>query len=133
MHQQAVILFDGVCNFCCAWVLFLIKRDKKELFLFASLQSEVAEQLLKPFGVSNTELNTVIYIKNNTCLQQSTAALEILTDLGGIWRLWGIFKLIPEAVRNVFYRFIAGTRYKVFGKKDRCMVPSSKIRKRFLS
>ena len=133
MHQQAVILFDGVCNFCCAWVLFLIKRDKKELFVFASLQSEVAEQLLKPFGVSNTELNTVIYIKNNTCLQQSTAALEILTDLGGVWRLCGVFKFIPLTMRNSFYQYIAGIRYKVFGKKDRCLVPSSKIRKRFLS
>ena len=133
MHQQAVILFDGVCNFCCAWVLFLIKRDKKESFVFASLQSEVAEQLLKPFGVSNTELNTVIYIKNNTCLQQSTAALEILTDLGGVWRLCGVFKFIPLTMRNSFYQYIAGIRYKVFGKKDRCLVPSSKIRKRFLS
>ena len=133
MHQQAVILFDGVCNFCCAWVLFLIKRDKKESFVFASLQSEVAKQLLKPFGVSNTELNTVIYIKNNTCLQQSTAALEILTDLGGVWRLCGVFKFIPLTMRNSFYQYIAGIRYKVFGKKDRCLVPSSKIRKRFLS
>jgi len=133
MHQQAVILFDGVCNFCCAWVLFLIKRDKKESFVFASLQSEVAERLLKPFGVSNTELSTVIYIKNNTCLQQSTAALEILTDLGGVWRLCGVFKFIPLTMRNSFYQYIAGIRYKVFGKKDRCLVPSSKIRKRFLS
>lgn len=133
MKESRVILFDGVCNLCCSWVHFLIRNDKKELFMFAQIQSESAKRVLKSFGLNANDIETVIYIKNNNCLQKSSAVLEILVDLGGWWKLFGVFKLIPKEIRDLLYNFIANVRYKVFGKRESCLMPSSKIQKRFLT
>ncbi|HET7734203.1 MAG TPA: DCC1-like thiol-disulfide oxidoreductase family protein [Paludibacter sp.] len=133
MNEQRVILFDGVCNLCCYWVHFLIRNDKKELFLFAQLQSGSAKRILESLGLNSNDFETVVYIKNNICLQKSSAVLEILTDLGGVWKIVGVFKLIPNVIRDFIYRFIANIRYKVFGKRESCMLPSTKIQKRFLT
>jgi predicted DCC family thiol-disulfide oxidoreductase YuxK len=133
MNESPLILFDGVCNLCCSWVQFLIRNDKREQFIFTSMQSDSGERILKSFGIIAKEVETVVYIKNNTCLQKSTAILEILTDLGGRWRLFGIFRLIPKTIRDLFYRLIASTRYKVFGKRESCIIPAPKIQKRFLT
>ncbi|HEY6914615.1 MAG TPA: DCC1-like thiol-disulfide oxidoreductase family protein [Paludibacter sp.] len=133
MNERPVILFDGVCNLCCNWVRFLIREDKKELFLFAQLQSGSAKRMLESFGLNSNDLESVVYIKNNICLQKSAAVLEILTDLGGVWKIVGIFKLIPSVIRDLVYRFVANIRYKAFGKRESCMLPSKKIQKRFLT
>lgn len=133
MNEPHIIIFDGICNLCCGWVQFLIREDKKEFFKFASLQSECAEGVLKPFGIVAKNSDTLIYIRGENCLQESTAVLEILTDLGGIWKLFGVFKLIPKTIRDQFYRIIASLRYKVFGKRENCIIPTTNIQKRFLT
>ncbi len=130
--EQSVILFDGICNLCCGWVSFLIKQDRKELFLFAPLQSERAEKLLKPFGVDAKEAKTIFYIKDKHCLCESEAVLLILYDLGGIWKLTTVFLLIPKFIRDFIYRLIVSGRYKLFGKKTTCMLSIPKNEKRFL-
>lgn len=131
--MQPLILFDGVCVLCCRWVNFLIRKDKKELFVFANLQSVSAEKALESFGLSTEDVQTVVYIKNNVCFLKSAAVLEILTDLGGCWKLFAIFKLVPGIVSDLFYSLIVRSRYKVFGKRESCIIPSQKIQKRFLT
>jgi|ERR1035437_4054377 predicted DCC family thiol-disulfide oxidoreductase YuxK len=132
MNQSPVILFDGVCNLCCEWTRFLIWKDKKMLFKFASIQSEVGERLLNSAGLNNKELKTIIYLKNNQVYLASTAVLEILTDLGGIWKMFSLFQLIPKAVRDRIYLFIAERRYRIFGKRSSCLLPTPENQKRFL-
>jgi predicted DCC family thiol-disulfide oxidoreductase YuxK len=132
MNQSPVILFDGVCNLCCEWTRFLIWKDKKMLFKFASIQSEVGERLLNSAGLNNKELKTIIYLKNNQVYLASTAVLEILTDLGGIWKMFNLFQLIPKAVRDRIYLFIAERRYRIFGKRSSCLLPTPENQKRFL-
>lgn len=131
--MQPLILFDGVCALCCSWVHFLIRKDKKELLVFATLQSVSAKKVLESFGLSAVDVETVVYIKNNKYFLKSAAVFEILTDLGGCWKLFGIFKLVPGIVSDLFYSLIASSRYKVFGKRESCIIPSPKIQKRFLT
>jgi len=102
------------------------------LFKFASIQSEVGERLLNSAGLNNKELKTIIYLKNNQVYLASTAVLEILTDLGGIWKMFNLFQLIPKAVRDRIYLFIAERRYRIFGKRSSCLLPTPENQKRFL-
>lgn len=132
MNQSPVILFDGVCNLCCEWTRFLIWKDKKMLFKFASIQSEIGERLLNSAGLNNKELKTIIYLKDNQVYLASAAVLEILNDLGGIWKMFNLFQLIPKAVRDRIYLFIAEKRYRIFGKRTSCLLPTPENQKRFL-
>jgi predicted DCC family thiol-disulfide oxidoreductase YuxK len=132
MHQSPVILFDGVCNLCCGWVQFLIRQDKKALFRFASIQSEAGEKLLTSARLDSAELKTIVYLRNKEVYIESAAILEIFNDLGGMWRIVKVFKLIPKVVRDRIYRFIAQRRYRVFGKRSACLIPSVENEKRFL-
>jgi len=132
MNHPPLILFDGICNLCCWWVQFLIKRDVKAKFHFASLQSELAQNILSSFENSTSELETVFYIKENQCFQKSAAILEILQDLGGIWFIFSIFKLIPIQIRDYIYKQLARKRYHIFGQRTSCMLPTPDIQKRFL-
>lgn len=127
-----IILFDGECNLCDHSVQFIIKRDKKELFKFASIQSEVGDEVLKKFNAS-TDIDSFILVKGNNCYFKSSAALRICKDLKGGWKLFFCLLIVPKVIRDYFYSIIAKNRYKLFGKKDNCMLPSPKIRDRFLS
>jgi len=127
-----VILFDGICNFCSASVRFIIKRDPQGKFKFASLQSPVAEELLKNRGVQSSDLSTVILIRGTQIFQQSDAVLEIVKRLHRLWPALYIFKIIPRFIRDALYVAIAKRRYKLFGKKDVCMVPTKNDKARFL-
>jgi len=133
MNHPPLILFDGICNLCCWWVQFLIKIDSKAKFHFATLQSKMAQNILSSFENSTSELETVFYIKENRCFQKSAAILEILQDLGGIWVVFSIFKLIPIQIRNYLYKQLARKRYHIFGQRTSCMLPTPDIQKRFLS
>jgi len=132
MDKPPVILFDGICNLCCGWVQFLIRRDKKALFRFASIQSEAGKRLLASAGLNPAQAETIVYVRNKEVYIESAAVLEILNDLGGMWRISKVFKLIPKVVRNKIYRFIAQRRYRVFGKRSACLTPSVENEKRFL-
>jgi predicted DCC family thiol-disulfide oxidoreductase YuxK len=126
-----VILFDGVCNFCNSSVQFIIKRDPKGIYQFTSLQSDVGQKLLKEHEVP-VELDSFIYIENEKIYFKSTAAVKVCRNLNGLWKLLYIFIIVPRPLRDVMYGVIARNRYKWFGKRDACMIPSPEQRKRFL-
>ena len=130
--SKSIILFDGVCNLCNGFVQFVIRMDPKAHFLFASLQSEEGRALLKQHGISE-DLETVVLISNGKAYTESDVALEAGWILGGIWRPFYILKWVfPRPLRNIIYRWIARNRYRWFGKKDQCMIPTPELRSRFL-
>src|SRR5690606_19393827 len=126
-----VILFDGVCNFCNSSVQFIIKRDPRGIYQFTSLQSEVGQKLLKDHEVP-VELDSFIYIEDEKIYFKSTAALRVFRNLKGLWKFLYIFIIVPRPLRDVVYGVIARNRYKWFGKRDACMIPSPEQRKTFL-
>lgn len=126
-----LILFDGECNFCDASVQFIIKRDPKALFKFTSLQSDIGIEMLKQFGVSE-KMDSIVLIEGNSHYTESTAALKIARKLTGFWKLCYVFIIVPKPLRDIVYQFIAKNRYKWFGKKQECMLPTAEQRNRFL-
>ncbi len=132
LENKFIILFDGVCNLCNNSIQLIIKRDKKQRFLFASLQSDAAQDILLQFQLRNSDFDSIIFIENGEIHQKSTAILKISTYLGGLWKLNYGFMIIPEFIRDAIYSFIAKNRYKWFGKKDVCMIPTEELKIRFL-
>lgn len=130
--MKSIVLFDGECNVCNASVQFILKRDAKGYFQFASLQSEMGQSLLKQYGVSPT-LNSLVLIDQGKAYTQSTAALKIAKNLNGLWKLCYMAILIPTKLRNQAYNVLANNRYKWFGKKEACLLPTQEQRRRFLS
>ncbi|WP_139892425.1 MULTISPECIES: thiol-disulfide oxidoreductase DCC family protein [unclassified Bacillus (in: firmicutes)] len=128
-----IVLFDGECNFCDKSVQFIIKRDPKGIFVFASLQSEAGQQLLKEYHVPEG-IDSLILLEpdNHKYYMKSSAALRICKHLSGLWSMLYVFKLVPRTIRDRVYDLIARNRIKWFGSKDQCMLPSPEIRKRFL-
>lgn len=128
-----ILLFDGVCNLCNASVQFVLRRDKKEKFLFAPLQSPIAEKLLA--GNSNyiTDLHSIVLIKNGEIFDESSAALYTAKELSAGWSLlYYLFIWWPKSIRDAIYRFVAKRRYKWFGKRDACSIPDKNYQDRFL-
>lgn len=127
-----VIVFDGVCNLCNGFVQFVIMRDKKKLFKFASLQSVYGQSLMKHFNLNPQVFDTVLLYDGEKVLTRSDAALAVLNGLGGLCKLFVICKALPRPVRDFFYNFIAKRRYKLFGKRETCMVPTPELKDRFV-
>ena len=127
-----VVLFDGVCNFCESSVRFIIDRDPEGTFRFASLQSEGGGRLARRHGAEPDELNTMMLIEDGMLYTRSTAALRIARRLRLPWRLARIFLAIPAPMRDPIYNLIAANRYRWFGRKDECMIPTPDVRQRFL-
>ncbi|MGB3006695.1 MAG: thiol-disulfide oxidoreductase DCC family protein, partial [Chitinophagaceae bacterium] len=127
-----VILFDGVCNFCNYWVNFTIKKDKKKILRFAPLQGETAKRLIADYKINHTTLSSVIFIDNGKAYTQSSAALRICKHLDNGWKLFYGLIIIPKFIRDPIYNIIARNRYKWFGKKDTCMIPTPELKERFL-
>ena len=132
MLEHPIILFDGVCNFCNYWVNFAIKRDPKKKLLFAPLQGERAQLLTKQFNISTTNLSTVIVIEKGKVYTQSSAALRLARHLKGGWKLFYGLMVFPKFIRDAVYNIISRNRYKWYGKKDACMVPTQELKERFL-
>ena len=130
--KNPILLFDGVCNLCNQSVQFIVRKDKKGKFRFASLQSDVANQKLKQFDLEHEKLETLVLIKDGKAYLRSDAALEVLKILGGVWSLCYVFKIIPSFIRDAVYRWVAKNRYRWFGKQDQCMIPTQELRERFL-
>ena len=128
---KAVILFDGVCNFCNSSINFIIKHDKKNYFRFAPLQSEKGKQLL-PFNATQQQLDSLILMENNKIYKRSTAVLRIAKHLNGFYFLLYGFIIIPPFLRDAIYNFIARNRYEWFGKKDNCMIPTQEVKEKFI-
>lgn len=130
-EYQNIIMFDGVCNLCNGLVQFIIKNDSREKFKFASLQSSVASSLIDELSLDNN-LETLVYVRNGIGLVRSRAALAILVDLGGLWTCGYLFYCVPRFISDFVYRLIAKSRYRVFGKKEVCMIPTPETEHRFL-
>lgn len=130
--DREIIFFDGVCNLCNSSVNFVIDRDNKKRYSFASLQSGFAQEVLLPLGVDGTELESIVLVKGHKVYRKSSAALEIARHLSGPWPLLYSFKIIPPFFRDLVYDFIARNRYSWFGKQDSCRIPTPDIRERFL-
>ncbi|MFD2443612.1 thiol-disulfide oxidoreductase DCC family protein [Bacillus sp. CGMCC 1.16607] len=126
-----IILFDGVCNFCDSSVQFIIKRDPRGNFKFASLQSETGQKLLKQVGLKD-EIDSFVLIDDDQYYLKSSAALKVSRNLNGAWSLFSLLTVIPVPIRDYLYDILAKNRYKWFGKKDSCMLPSPEVRSRFL-
>lgn len=129
---MSLILFDGVCNFCNASVNFIIRRDPKGVFRFAPLQSEAGKKTLQKFHLSTTDLDTMVLIEGDRFFTRSSAGLRIARRLTGLWPLLFIFIIIPKFLRDAVYNLVARNRYKWWGKRDACMVPTPEVKKRFL-
>ena len=128
----AIVLFDGVCNFCNASINFVIEHDKAGYFKFAPLQSEIGEELIAEHGIDTIETDSVILVDSGRVFTHSNAALGIAKHLDGIWSWASVFKAIPRPIRDLAYKFIARNRYRLFGRREACMVPTPEVRARFL-
>ena len=129
---RRVILFDGVCNLCNGFVQFIIQRDRHDRFKFGALQSQASVDLLRGREVPSSDVSTVIYLRGDRIMLRSTAALNILKDLGGTWGLLYAFMLVPKVLRDLAYGWVAKNRYRWFGKRDVCMIPSPELRGKFI-
>jgi predicted DCC family thiol-disulfide oxidoreductase YuxK len=133
-----IILYDGVCGLCNSLVQFLLKHDKRSRLRFASLQSDFAAKVLRRHGIDAKDLDTVHVVENyeqpnEQVLQRSDAILRAGSELGGFWSASAATaRVVPRALRDVIYRFVARNRYRVFGKYDTCMLPEPNQRSRFL-
>jgi predicted DCC family thiol-disulfide oxidoreductase YuxK len=131
--EKKIILFDGVCNLCNGAIQFVIKRDKKDTFRYAALQSEIGEQLVTERAIDTAKVDSIILIEPGVAyFTKSDAALQISKSFGGGWKLLSIFTWIPKSFRDVVYDLIARNRYKLFGRKDACMIPTPELQAKFL-
>jgi predicted DCC family thiol-disulfide oxidoreductase YuxK len=129
---RPVILFDGVCNLCNGAVQFIIKRDHDNQFLFASLQSSVAKQLLGEFDIRTDDLYSIIVIHNGKLYDKSDALIVIARHLPRPWSTLTIFRFLPIFLRDGIYKMVANNRYRIFGRQDSCMLPTPELKARFL-
>jgi predicted DCC family thiol-disulfide oxidoreductase YuxK len=130
---KKIILFDGICNLCESSVLFVIKYDKKDIFRFVALQSDLGIEIVKHIGLNPKHIDSVIlYEPGISYFYKSAAAIEIAKDLGGFFYMGTLFKIIPNGLRNLLYDFIAKNRYSWYGKKESCWTPSDKLKSKFL-
>lgn len=127
-----ILLFDGICNLCNRTVQFVIKRDPKALFRFVSLQSDYGQTLLKKLSLPTDNFDSFVLITGKKYYLRSTAGLQVLKLMGGGWKLFYALMIFPRPLRDFVYGLIARARYKVFGKRDNCMVPTLEQKERFI-
>jgi predicted DCC family thiol-disulfide oxidoreductase YuxK len=130
--DKKIVLFDGVCNLCTGSVQFILKRDKKQQFLFGSLQGPYGQQVLAKHQMQGYNLNSFMLLEGEQLYMKSTAALRMLKHLGGGWKLLYGFIIVPRFIRDAVYTLIAKNRYKWFGKKETCWLPKPEWKERFL-
>jgi predicted DCC family thiol-disulfide oxidoreductase YuxK len=129
--MSSIVLFDGVCNFCNGAVNFIIRHDKNRRFSFAALQSERGERLRSVFAIGD-EIDSIILIEDGHAYLHSTAGLRVAKGLGGPWAMAYALIIVPSFIRDFVYKTFAKYRYRLFGKKDVCMMPTPDIRERFI-
>jgi predicted DCC family thiol-disulfide oxidoreductase YuxK len=135
--SNPIVLYDGVCGLCNHLVQFLLKRDTHDRFRFASLQSEFANRLLQSHGLDPHDLDTVYVVRNHgqaneTLLARSDAILYMLIELNGVWKLAGAGRVLPRTFCDAVYRMVARNRYRIFGKRESCLLPEPGQRAKFL-
>jgi predicted DCC family thiol-disulfide oxidoreductase YuxK len=133
MHENRyIIIFDGVCNLCNGWVNYIIKRDPEGVFSFASMQGAIAEELIAEHRGAGFDFDTILLIKNGVCHARSDAIMEITRELPRCRFLFRVLRITPKSIRDFFYNVTAKRRYRLFGKRDQCMIPTEDVRKRFI-
>jgi predicted DCC family thiol-disulfide oxidoreductase YuxK len=130
-NAQAIVLFDGICNLCNGAVQFILKRDKNSRFRFASLQSEFGQEIMRKFALDPSRLHSILLLENGKMYQRSEAAIMIASALRG-WSFMRIFRIIPKFLCDAVYNVIARHRYRVFGKREECMIPAPEWKSRFI-
>ena len=131
--DKKIILFDGVCNLCSSAVQFIIENDKKDIFRFVSLQSDLGQEITTYLGISSADLDSIIlYQPGYAYYCKSQAVFEIANELGGIYSINTIFSILPSSITDSVYDYIAKNRYKWYGKKEFCMIPTNDIKAKFL-
>lgn len=131
--DHPVILFDGVCNLCNSSVQFVIKHDKEGKFRFAALQSDFGQQQLERYSFDKEQLLSVVLVMNGRAYDKSRAALEIARRLNGIWPMFYAFIIVPPFIRDFVYNWISRNRYRWFGRRDECMIPTPDLKARFIN
>jgi predicted DCC family thiol-disulfide oxidoreductase YuxK len=131
-QAHPLVLFDGVCNLCDASVRFIIQRDPKKKFRFASLQSPLGQKILEEIHLPSGELHTMVLVEDSRCFLKSSAALHVSKKMKGLWPLLFAFIIVPPFIRNRVYDWVARNRYHWFGKKEECLIPSPDLKDRFL-
>ena len=131
--DKPIVLFDGVCNLCNSAVQFIIRHDKKKVFMFTSLQSDAGQKLLVQYNFPLNELNSFILIENNKAYTRSSGALRVVKKLKGLWPLLYGFMIVPKFIRDGVYDWVGRNRYKWFGKQEACMIPTPELKARFLN
>lgn len=121
--DSVIVLFDGVCNLCNSAVRFLIRRDKKRVFRYASLQSDFAIDLLTQLGEDASQRESVLVYGEGRLFKRSDAALYLASKLGGFWKVALMIKILPRFIRDGAYNLVARNRYRWFGKRNECMIP----------
>jgi predicted DCC family thiol-disulfide oxidoreductase YuxK len=129
---KSIVLFDGVCNLCNGAVQFIINRDREGCFSFASLQSAVGQAQLRQFGLATDAFDTFVLVEGGKAYTRSTAALRIARRLPGAWRLLYALMIMPRPLRDWMYGLVARNRYRLFGRRDSCMMPTPELRAKFL-
>ncbi|KMK75016.1 thiol-disulfide oxidoreductase DCC family protein [Alkalihalobacillus pseudalcaliphilus] len=130
-RECGIILFDGVCNVCNKFVDFMLKHDKHQFYKFASIQSDIGQQLIKQHKV-NRNIDSVIVIEANQAFLHSDAIVKIIPKLSWYWQWARVWKVLPKNIRDSLYRWFAKNRYRFFGQKSSCRLPTKKERERFL-
>ena len=131
--NKKIILFDGVCNLCNSAVQFVIKHDKKDVFRFVALQSELGKEILAHIGIDTKNIDSIVlYEPGVAYYYKSSAAIQIARNLGGFWHFGTVFRIIPTGISNQLYDYIAKNRYKWYGKKESCMIPTPELKIKFL-
>lgn len=133
LHKK-IILFDGICNFCNTTVIKIIALDKKNVFVFASLQSAVGREIINRIGIDCEKIDSIILYEPNLSYDiKSSAVLKIMNNFNGLWKLSQLFWIVPKPLRDLVYDFIAKNRYNWFGKRTSCMLPTLELKEKFLS
>ena len=132
--DKKIILFDGVCNLCDSSVQFVIKHDKKDIFRFVSLQSELGQKIINHIGISDLNIDsTVLYEPEKGYYYKAEVAFRILKELNGIYQCLLVFSIFPKSILNNIYDYVAKNRYEWFGKKESCMIPTPELQSKFLA
>jgi predicted DCC family thiol-disulfide oxidoreductase YuxK len=134
---SAIVLYDGVCGLCNRFVKFVLSKDRREIFMFASLQSDFAYRLLGKYSADPRDLNSIYVVADyglptERVLSKSRAAIFVISQLGGIWTLVKLLNLAPGFLLDAAYRLIASNRYKIFGRYDACLMPDQQTKERFI-
>jgi predicted DCC family thiol-disulfide oxidoreductase YuxK len=131
--DKKIILFDGVCNLCNTSVQFVIKHDKKDLFRFVPLQSDLGKKILNHLGINREHTDSIVlYEPGKAYYYKAEAALKIINKFGGYYKLLNLFQIFPKFISNAIYDYIAKNRYRWYGKQEACMIPTPELAAKFL-